>query len=146
MIQGWTDVNRASYESYLFKTLRETLILTIVVLIKQEILHGVLYSKADVISIPSCHHLKNLYSKECLLLGYKTPVCTSQETYYVSATQSSRLMLCNIWRSHSSDHEECCFLWYKNPVLTSQETLYFSVTECSRLMICKIWGVHGGDY
>jgi hypothetical protein len=30
------------------------------------------------------------------LLEYKIPVRTSQETYYVSATESSRLMLCNI--------------------------------------------------
>jgi hypothetical protein len=29
-------------------------------------------------------------------LGYKNPICTSQETYYVSATEPSRLMLCKI--------------------------------------------------
>jgi hypothetical protein len=33
---------------------------------------------------------------ECRLLGYKTPVRTSQETNYVSATELSRLMLCKI--------------------------------------------------
>jgi hypothetical protein len=32
---------------------------------------------------------------ECLL-GYKTPVCTSQETLYLSATEPSRLMLYEI--------------------------------------------------
>jgi hypothetical protein len=30
------------------------------------------------------------------LLGYKNPVCTSQETHYVSAIEPSRLMLCKI--------------------------------------------------
>jgi hypothetical protein len=34
--------------------------------------------------------------EELRLLGYKNPVCTSQETYYVSATVSNRLMLCKI--------------------------------------------------
>jgi hypothetical protein len=32
--------------------------------------------------------------EECRLLGYKTPFRTSQETHYISATESSRLMLC----------------------------------------------------
>jgi hypothetical protein len=35
-------------------------------------------------------------SEECLLLGYKNTVRTSQETHYVSATEFSRLMLCKI--------------------------------------------------
>jgi hypothetical protein len=30
--------------------------------------------------------------EECRLLGYKTPVRTSQKTHYVSVTESSRLM------------------------------------------------------
>jgi hypothetical protein len=34
--------------------------------------------------------------EECCLLGYKNPVRTSQETHYVSATESSQLMLCKI--------------------------------------------------
>jgi hypothetical protein len=34
--------------------------------------------------------------EEWHLLGYKNPVRTSQETHYVSATEPSRLMLCNI--------------------------------------------------
>jgi hypothetical protein len=33
---------------------------------------------------------------EWRLLGYKTPVHTSQETHYVSATESSQLMLCKV--------------------------------------------------
>jgi hypothetical protein len=35
--------------------------------------------------------------EECRLLGYKNPVSTSQETHYVSATESSQLMLCKIF-------------------------------------------------
>jgi hypothetical protein len=30
------------------------------------------------------------------LLGYKTTVCTSQETHYISTTEPSRLMLCEV--------------------------------------------------
>jgi hypothetical protein len=48
--------------------------------------------------------------EECRLLGYKSPVRTSQETHYVSATESSQLMLCKNWGFHGSDHEECRLL------------------------------------
>jgi hypothetical protein len=34
--------------------------------------------------------------EECRLLGYKNQVHTSQETRYISATESSQLMLCKI--------------------------------------------------
>jgi hypothetical protein len=44
------------------------------------------------------------------LLGYKNPVRTSQETYYVSTTESSQLMLCKIWGFHGRDYEECRLL------------------------------------
>jgi hypothetical protein len=44
--------------------------------------------------------------EECLLLGYENPVHTSQETHYVSATESSRLMLCKIRGFHGDDYEE----------------------------------------
>jgi hypothetical protein len=42
-----------------------------------------------------------LVTEHCLLeerrfLGYKIPVRTSQETHYVSATESSLLMMCKI--------------------------------------------------
>jgi hypothetical protein len=84
--------------------------------------------------------------EECRLLGYKTPVRTSQETHYFSATQSSQLMLCKIWGFHGGDYEECRLLGYKNPVRTSQETHCFSGTESSRLMLCKILGSHSCDY
>jgi hypothetical protein len=34
--------------------------------------------------------------KEFYVLGYKTPVRTSQKTHYVPAKETSRLMLCKI--------------------------------------------------
>jgi hypothetical protein len=34
--------------------------------------------------------------EECRLLGYNNPVCTSQETHYISVTEHSQLMLCKI--------------------------------------------------
>jgi hypothetical protein len=47
--------------------------------------------------------------EEFRFLGYKTPIRNSQETHYMSATESSRLMLCNftfsrqyLWRIPSS--------------------------------------------
>jgi hypothetical protein len=48
--------------------------------------------------------------EECRLLGYKTPVRTSQETHYLSATEASRLMLCKIWGFHGGGYEECHLL------------------------------------
>jgi hypothetical protein len=44
--------------------------------------------------------------EECRLLGYINPVRTSQETHYISTTESSRLMLCKIWGFHCCDCEE----------------------------------------
>jgi hypothetical protein len=42
--------------------------------------------------------------EECHLLGYKIPVCTSQETHYISATDASQLMLRKISPSfHGGD-------------------------------------------
>jgi hypothetical protein len=35
-------------------------------------------------------YISKLKNEECRLLGYKNPVRTSQETHYVSATESSR--------------------------------------------------------
>jgi hypothetical protein len=58
-------------------------------------------------------------SEECRLLGNETPVRTSQETNYVSTTESSRLMLCKIWGFHGGDYEECIPLGYENLVPTS---------------------------
>jgi hypothetical protein len=84
--------------------------------------------------------------EEWRLLGYKNQVRISQETHYVSATESSQLMLCNIWGFQRGDYEECHLLGYKNPVRTSHETHYVSTTEPSQLMLCKIWGFQSGDY
>jgi hypothetical protein len=83
--------------------------------------------------------------KECHLLGYKSPVRTSQETHYVSATKPSWLMLCKIGGFHG-DHEESRLLRYENPVRTSHESQYVSATDPSRLMLCNISCFHGGDY
>jgi hypothetical protein len=85
------------------------------------------------------------YYEECRLLRYKNPVRTSQETHYVSTTESSRLMLSKIWGFHGGDYEECRLMGYKNPVRTSQETGYVQATELNRLILCKIWGVHDDD-
>jgi hypothetical protein len=84
--------------------------------------------------------------EECRLLGYKNPFRTSQETHYISNTESCQLMLCKIWGFHGAHYEEYRLLGYKNLVLTSQETHYVSATGSSRLMLCKIWGFHGAHY
>jgi hypothetical protein len=43
--------------------------------------------------------------EECRLVGYEIPFRTSEETHYISATEPSRLMLCNIWAIGSSDYD-----------------------------------------
>jgi hypothetical protein len=84
--------------------------------------------------------------EEFLLLRYKNQGRTSQETYYVSSTEPSRLMLCQIWRFHGGDCDECRLLGHKNPLRTSQETHYISGSELSRSILCKTWSFHGNDY
>jgi hypothetical protein len=81
---------------------------------------------------------EQITDEECRLLGYKSPVRTSQETHYVSATVPSQLMLCKICGFYGGDYEECRLLGYKSPVRTSQETYYLSATVPSQLMLCKI--------
>jgi hypothetical protein len=76
--------------------------------------------------------------EECRLLGYKTPVRTSQETHYVSATETSQLVLCKIRGFHGGDYEVCRLLGYKTPVRTSQETHYVSAIDANQLILCKI--------
>jgi hypothetical protein len=61
--------------------------------------------------------------EECRFLGYENSDRTSQETYHVSTSELSLLMLGKILGFHSGDYEECRLLWYKKPVRTSQETL-----------------------
>jgi hypothetical protein len=84
--------------------------------------------------------------EEFLLMGYKNPVRTSQETHCISATESNRLILCRISGFHGCVYEECRLLGYKNPDLTSQETHYNSATESNRLILCRISGFRGCDY
>jgi hypothetical protein len=60
--------------------------------------------------------------EESRLLGYKNPVRTSQETHYVSATESSQLMLYKIWGFHGGDYEECRLLWCYAVWLLQQPT------------------------
>jgi hypothetical protein len=50
--------------------------------------------------------------EECSLLGYKNPLRTSQETHYLSATETSRLLLCKTWDFHCDDYEERRLLGY----------------------------------
>jgi hypothetical protein len=53
------------------------------------------YSAHPIILCKICGFHGSDY-EECHLLGYKTPVRTSQETHYISATESSQLNLCKI--------------------------------------------------
>jgi hypothetical protein len=60
--------------------------------------------------------MKERVFEQCHLAGYRTPVTTSQETYYVSATEPSPLKLCKILGSHCGDFEvyrllECDAVW-----------------------------------
>jgi hypothetical protein len=76
--------------------------------------------------------------KNGVFLTYENPVRTSQETHYISATESSQLTLCKICCFHCCDYEECRLLGYKNPFRTSHETHYVSAAESRLLMLCKI--------
>jgi hypothetical protein len=52
-------------------------------------------------------------NEEYRLLEYTRQVRTSQETHYVSTTESGQLMLYKIWGFHGGDYEECRLLEYK---------------------------------
>jgi hypothetical protein len=95
-----------------------------------------LFVKSICTNLNSLSVIRHLFLFRQRLLAYKYPDRTSQETYYVSATEPSQLMLCKIWGFHGADYEECRLLAYKNPVRSSQETHYVSATELSRLMLC----------
>jgi UDP-glucose 6-dehydrogenase len=78
-------------------------------------------------------NLFNSFKTELLLYNvvYKNQVCTSQETHYVSATESNRLMLFGKTVTvYGENHTE-----YTDTVRTSQETHYVSATEANRLML-----------
>jgi hypothetical protein len=64
---------------------------------------------------------------------HRNTVRTSQETHYVSATQTNRLMLFRetvavYWENHTE---------HRNTVRTSQETHYVSATQTYRLMLFR---------
>jgi hypothetical protein len=72
--------------------------------------------------------------EECPLLGYKNPVPTSQETHYVCATESSRLILCKLWGFHVGDNEEylllgCDILWLAILFILMMEAIPSCVTS-----------------
>jgi hypothetical protein len=81
-----------------------------------------------------------------MAMTIKNAIFWDVRTRYVSATEPSQLMLCQIWGFHACGYEECCLLGYKNPIRTSQETHYVSTTEPSQLILCKIWRFHDSDY
>jgi translation initiation factor IF-1 len=73
-------------------------------------------------------------------------VGTSQESHYVSVTETNRLMLfreiiavyCENYMEHINTLcAECRDFIYKNSDSTSQETHYVSATETNRLMLFR---------
>jgi hypothetical protein len=84
-----------------------------------------------------------IFIEECHHLGHKNPVRTSQETHYISATESSQLMLCKIWGFHGGDYEvrrllRCYAMWllptFRRNVLTPSSGL---------TTIGELWNVGG---
>jgi hypothetical protein len=72
--------------------------------------------------------------EECRLLGYKTPFRTSQETYYVSATEPSPLMRRNsFWESHTISSHMVVFL---RSVRRSLVTA--NVVPCSPILVTRM--------
>jgi hypothetical protein len=61
--------------------------------------------------------------EECRLLGYKNPVRTSNETYYISDAEHSRLMICKIWSSQGSDYGGDRLVWC-DAVWTLYESIF----------------------
>jgi translation initiation factor IF-1 len=75
---------------------------------------------------------------------YVNTVLTSQETHYVSAAKTNRLMLFGetvavYCENHTEHTDTLCGqnaeFWYVNTVLTSQETYYVSAAKPNRLML-----------
>jgi hypothetical protein len=69
-----------------------------------------------------------------------------KETYYISATEHSLLMLRKIWGFHGGENEECRLLECKCPYTNSKETHKVSARKPNWLMLCKVWDFQGGDY
>jgi hypothetical protein len=71
--------------------------------------------------------------EECRLLGYKTPVHTSQGAYYVTGTVSSRLILCKIWYFHGGNNEECRILGCDSGFVLLVRTITFGEAATGQL-------------
>jgi hypothetical protein len=54
------------------------------------------YGNANLILSNARFDVTMKSAEDFRFLGYENPVCTSQETHYVSATEPSLLKLCNI--------------------------------------------------
>jgi hypothetical protein len=81
-----------------------------------------LQAKGILNVLRSCY-VSAFHSRQCRLLGYKHPVRTSQETHYVSAIESSQLMLCKIRGFHGDGYEECRLLeFYAEPSVLTRAT------------------------
>jgi hypothetical protein len=74
--------------------------------------------------------------EECLL-GYKIPVCTSQETHYVSATEPSPLIYVRFQVFTPVTMNNAVFWDIKSQIILHRKHMV-SATEPSRLMLCKI--------
>jgi hypothetical protein len=71
--------------------------------------------------------------EECCLLGYKNPVRTSQETHYVSATESNRLILCRISVFHGGTYGESRFLGCDSVALVRTDVSEVRITSFIRV-------------
>jgi hypothetical protein len=57
--------------------------------------------------------------KNAVFWDTKAQFILHRKHYYVSAKESSRLMICKTLSFHGGDYEECLLLGHENPVYTS---------------------------
>jgi hypothetical protein len=69
--------------------------------------------------------LETFWREKCRLLGNKNPVRTSQETYYISATDSSLFMLSKIWGFTAVNTRAEVFR-----AVTMKNIVFWDVTPC----------------
>jgi hypothetical protein len=84
--------------------------------------------------------------EERRLLENKNPVLTSQENHYVSATESSRLMLCMIWGFQGGDYEECSSeMLYRVAVVRTDVSMerITSITKVTRIGVLGTFSLRG---